>query len=741
VWLSSGWGYFGSIRFASTWQHLAPQTTTRADGSFTLGQLPTDSDLSLQVQAKGFAADGAWPVWTGKFGGYAIRRGATTTAMGSGGEPNTPLMITLPRAAAASKSDEPILPRGAAAGPKTQWTAAQGGNGHSYQAVRMPKPLVWEEANRLAREMGGHLVTITSKAENDFVFRLVDDDAYWYHGYNWRGPWIGAVQPPGIKEPSAGWTWVTGEPFTYTNWDTGQPNHFNGAPENRVYLGNQRARIPAWCDVVEDFSEVVSFVVEWEPAQQSTGTEWPVSQGGNGHFYQVVCVTQGLTWDEANAAAQAQGGYLATITSAEENAFVFALIQDPACWNGPRGPWIGGFQTPGRPVREDWHWVTGEPFEYNHWSPGQPNDGGGADETRLEYGWGATTIADTWNDQPDWFRGVYAYIVEREPGGPTQAAAKLNAWVSLQVLEERVVVLDTLKPFSDYWPKKRHQVVGALSEKETLDYLRRRLQDKESLPIRIHVYFPPETRSAAEDLRQQIFALAREANAERDIDVRLEPSAYVGSGESPFYLREGKITTFYPHIMPRPDGGPKPITSGLVEPDDLEQHILWRLTMPKNLPLTFRIEYDEASSALAKQVADTAKAVAKRVGLTDLVGVTGALVEPVPESAFLGKWQTLGNGVIQSLDIQSAGVCQVTMGEGSEAIKPGTSVKGTWAWTVKEVLLDINDHIRGSSTMPSYVYRATVNGEGNLVIQRGEIWPQGSFMHPRPPEMVFKKVQ
>jgi hypothetical protein len=326
------------------------------------------------------------------------------------------------------------------------------------------------------------------------------------------------------------------------------------------------------------------------------------------------------------------------------------------------------------------------------------------------------------------------------PPSRTQSTASLNAWVRLQVLEQRVVVLDALKPFTDYWPMARHKAVGAFSEKETLDYLQGRLKDKKSLPIRIHMYYQPETQSATEDLRRKIIALAREANADVDTEVRLEAITFTGSGESPFYVRAGKITTFYPQPVLRPDGGPQPLTSGLVDPDDLEQHILWRLTKPKNLPLIFRIEYDEASSTLAKQVADTAKAVAKRVGLVDLVSVAGTPVEPVPESAFLGKWQALGSGVIQSLDIQSAGVCRVTVGEGSEAIKPGTSVKGTWAWRVKEVLLDINDKIRGLPEMPSYVYRATVNAEGALVVERGEIWPQGSFMFTRPPWMIFRKV-
>ncbi len=263
-WLSAGWGYFGSVRFASTWQHLAPQATTRPDGSFTLGQLPTDSDLSLQVRAEGFSSDGVWPVRTGKFGGYAIRRGDTTMVMGSGGEPNAPLTITLRRAIATPESDKPVLPPGATAGPKTEWPVSAGGNGHFYQAVRMPKPLPWNEADRLAKLLGGHLVAITSAAENDFVFRLIDDDTYWYHSYNWRGPWIGAVQPPGSAEPDGGWSWVTGEPFTYTRWDAGQPNNFNGSPENRIHFGNQRSRIPTWNDVRENFEEVVSFIVEWE---------------------------------------------------------------------------------------------------------------------------------------------------------------------------------------------------------------------------------------------------------------------------------------------------------------------------------------------------------------------------------------------------------------------------------------------------------------------------------------------
>ena len=44
----------------------------------------------------------------------------------------------------------------------------------------------------------------------------------------------------------------------------------------------------------------------------------------NGHIYEYVSAS-GISWSDAAAAALAAGGYLATITSAEEKSFVFGL--------------------------------------------------------------------------------------------------------------------------------------------------------------------------------------------------------------------------------------------------------------------------------------------------------------------------------------------------------------------------------------------------------------------------------
>src|SRR5262249_15632204 len=60
--------------------------------------------------------------------------------------------------------------------------------------------------------------------------------------------------------------------------------------------------------------------------------QWRVADGGNGHYYQAVSTPGGITWEAAQAAAVGMGGYLATITSAAENAFAFNLAKDPSLW-------------------------------------------------------------------------------------------------------------------------------------------------------------------------------------------------------------------------------------------------------------------------------------------------------------------------------------------------------------------------------------------------------------------------
>ncbi|MBP5787776.1 MAG: SUMF1/EgtB/PvdO family nonheme iron enzyme, partial [Kiritimatiellae bacterium] len=71
----------------------------------------------------------------------------------------------------------------------------------------------WEEARADAEARGGHLATITSEAEWVAISNLF--------GAKLDGCWLGGSD----EEEEGVWTWVTGEPWAYTRWDSGQPDN------------------------------------------------------------------------------------------------------------------------------------------------------------------------------------------------------------------------------------------------------------------------------------------------------------------------------------------------------------------------------------------------------------------------------------------------------------------------------------------------------------------------------------
>lgn len=134
-------------------------------------------------------------------------------------------------------------------------------------------------------------------------------------------------------------------------------------------------------------------------------TQWAVADGGNGHWYQGLCGER--TWDEAVADAETAQpeAHLATLTSAEENEFAFDLIDSDEFWfDGGgycTGPWIGGVQPADAEEPDgEWGWVTGEPFGFESWDVGEPNEGAPNEDRILFYTSGCPSgdRSAYWND-------------------------------------------------------------------------------------------------------------------------------------------------------------------------------------------------------------------------------------------------------------------------------------------------------------------------------------------------------
>lgn len=151
----------------------------------------------------------------------------------------------------------------------------------------------------------------------------------------------------------------------------------------------------------------------------------PVNYGFFGdHVY--LAVQGDGDYDTTRKTAATCGGHLVTITSKEENAFVFSLISaDPTFFDvgsSPDGAWVSGpaiglaQSSKKKEPAGDWEWVTGETLAYNAWGSYQPDNHKGVEDKAhfwVEVPRGAKDplkyIKPTWNDSPD---GGHGYIME-----------------------------------------------------------------------------------------------------------------------------------------------------------------------------------------------------------------------------------------------------------------------------------------------------------------------------------------
>lgn len=112
---------------------------------------------------------------------------------------------------------------------------------------------------------------------------------------------------------------------------------------------------------------------------ENPGTTW------NDHEYLVV--EGGYTWDEAKELCEEQGGYLAVITSQEEQSFIQELIKG----KNNEGFWLGAENS-----GDTWTWVNGEEFEYQNWDSGEPN--GDSSDMKLQIYEENGKWGDAWSD-------------------------------------------------------------------------------------------------------------------------------------------------------------------------------------------------------------------------------------------------------------------------------------------------------------------------------------------------------
>lgn len=144
----------------------------------------------------------------------------------------------------------------------------------------------WDDAEDRAIELGGHLITIDSQQENDFIY------GYWGQSgtsefFTTTYLWTGLND----AEVEGDFVWASGEDVSYTNFKLGEPNGYTH--ENYVYMWTRPDSIGTWNDFpgnrgvdyangvfgvveIKDFGNNASIVIQDVPAPYLLSFAFPL---------------------------------------------------------------------------------------------------------------------------------------------------------------------------------------------------------------------------------------------------------------------------------------------------------------------------------------------------------------------------------------------------------------------------------------------------------------------------------
>lgn len=273
--------------------------------------------------------------------------------------------------------------------------------GHFY--AQLNTPLTWADAETRAQELGGHLTTVNSAAESDWLALSLGSGWIGYHDVWQSGD-------PG-SDPPGRWVWADGDSSPFTNWRSGEPNNSGGVEDHAelsvAYDGATGKTTGGWNDT-NGVSNLRNGLIERTTKPDdfpAAPTKW--LQGPDGQFYALSPTT--MTWEQANSVADYYGFTLASIHSQAMIDWMLANLHLPG------SVWIGLTDREATSAQEPaagWRWSDGSPLDFTHWNGGEPNGGRGENYATLY-------TSGYWNDLASNGNYLYAlYSVPEPAAGP-----------------------------------------------------------------------------------------------------------------------------------------------------------------------------------------------------------------------------------------------------------------------------------------------------------------------------------
>ncbi|KAK0427242.1 hypothetical protein QR680_010130 [Steinernema hermaphroditum] len=215
--------------------------------------------------------------------------------------------------------------------------------------------LTWKDAENVCLGRNGHLASITSPRENDFVSKIVEATGV-------QSPlWLGGINEEGLANDKSKWRWISGASWGYTNWN-GDFSNSPGKSQCAKFAPTSNKWTSNFCD------EKAGALACEQPANLDHTTQsynpcpsgW-FNFGDNCYQYFTSPNLEKISWSESYQQCRHLGSHLASIHSEREHFFVASLANSTAY---EAAMWIG---LEIQPDATSFTWSDGSLYDFNAW--------------------------------------------------------------------------------------------------------------------------------------------------------------------------------------------------------------------------------------------------------------------------------------------------------------------------------------------------------------------------------------
>ncbi|NXD11882.1 MRC1 protein, partial [Nothocercus nigrocapillus] len=235
---------------------------------------------------------------------------------------------------------------------------------HCYKIFRETK--AWKEGLTFCQKEKGNLASIHNLEEHSFIVsQLGYSESFLLLYFHVLEPtdklWIGLND----NKIQMYFEWSDGTPVTYTKWHLGEPSTTNNRPEDCVLIKGQDGY---WADYVCE--RKAGYICKRKPISLTAGeketTDASCKKGWT--RYRSYCYLIGYvqaTFLEAKKACEGEEGYLTTVESRYEQAYLTSLVglrPEKYYWLG-----LSDVEEQGT-----FRWVNGEAITFTNWDAAMP---------------------------------------------------------------------------------------------------------------------------------------------------------------------------------------------------------------------------------------------------------------------------------------------------------------------------------------------------------------------------------